>query len=109
VNLFIQAVAEQDILRQVEWYAEQALPHIAERFHGAVLDAIDRLCDMPEAGQPRPTGNRRLAGMRAWAVKGFDEFWIYYLIRGEVLTIVRVLHSKRDVGAILRAQTVDEP
>jgi plasmid stabilization system protein ParE len=107
--LFIQAAAEEDILRQVEWYAEQGLPHIAERFHGAVMDAIDRICDMPEAGPQRPTRNRRLAGLRAWPVKGFDEFWIYYLVRRDVLTIARVLHSKRDVASILRDQAVDEP
>ena len=47
MNLSIQASAEQDILRQVEWYAEKGLPAIAWRFHGAVLDAIDALLAMP--------------------------------------------------------------
>jgi toxin ParE1/3/4 len=74
VNLFIQAPAEEDILRQVVWYAEQGLPHIARRFLAAVVDSIDALLAMPEAGPPRPSSNPRLAGLRAWPVKGFDEF-----------------------------------
>jgi plasmid stabilization system protein ParE len=106
VNLFIQASAEEDILRQVAWYADQGLPHIARRFHTAVLGSIDAALAMPEAGPPRPSGNPRLAGLRAWPVKGFGEFWIYYLVRPERITVVRVLHSKRDIGAVLEGQDV---
>ena len=39
----------------------------------------------------------------------FDAFWIYYLARPDLLTIVRVLHSKRDGGAILAGQELEEP
>jgi plasmid stabilization system protein ParE len=109
VRLFIQAAAEDDILRQVEWYAGKGLPHIAQRFHAAVLDAVDALLATPEAGPPRASSNPRLAGLRTWPVKGFDEFWVYYLVRPEMLTVVRVLHSKRDIGHILEGQDVDEP
>jgi hypothetical protein len=41
-------------------------------------------------------------------VKGFDEFWVYYLVRAELLTVVRVLHSKQDIGTILEKQDLDE-
>ena len=110
MTLFIQASAEEDILRQVEWYAQRGLPHIARRFHGAVLDAIDALLAMPEAGPPKAiSSNPRLAGLRTWPVKAFDEFRIYYLVRPELLTVVRVLHSKRDIGSILDTQDVEEP
>ena len=64
---------------------------------------------MPSAGPPRPTSNPRLAGLRVWPVKGFGEFWVYYLVRDELLTVVRVLHDKRDVGRILNEQDLDEP
>jgi plasmid stabilization system protein ParE len=74
LNPFIQASAERDILRQVAWSAEQGLPHIARRFHTAVMDSLDALLAMSEAGPPRPTSNARLARLRAWSVKGFGEF-----------------------------------
>jgi len=42
-------------------------------------------------------------------VKGFDEFRIYYLLRRDAFVVVRVLHGKRDIGAILEKQTIDDP
>jgi hypothetical protein len=50
---------------------------MARRFHAAVLDAIDAMLAMPEAGPPKHTGNPRLTGLRSWHVKGFDEFRVY--------------------------------
>jgi hypothetical protein len=43
------------------------------------------------------------------AVKGFDEFRIYYLLRQDMFTVVRILHGKRDIGAILEKQTIENP
>ena len=108
MNLIIQEAAEQDILRQIEWYAEKGLPTIAQRFQTAALDAIDALVAMPGAGSPRLTGNSRLSGLRSWPVKGFDEFHAYYLVRPELVIVVRVLHGKRDIGTILGSQELDE-
>jgi plasmid stabilization system protein ParE len=108
VNLFIQEAAEQDILRQIEWYAERGLPAIARRFHAAALDAIDALVAMPAAGLPKLTSNPHLSGLRSWPIKGFDEFRVYYLARPELLIVVRVLHGKRDIGTILESQELDE-
>lgn len=109
MNLFIQEAAEQDTLRQIEWYAEQGLPDIARRFRTAVLDAIDALLAMPEAGPPKHISNPDLAGLRSWRVKGFDEFRIFYLARPELLTVIRILHGKRDIGTILGTQELEEP
>jgi plasmid stabilization system protein ParE len=95
-------------LSQVEWYAQRGLLPIARRFHTAALDAIDSLLAMPDAGPPRATSNPRLAGMCMWPVKGFDEFWVYYVARGDAVTVVPVLHSKRDAGTILEGEDVDE-
>jgi plasmid stabilization system protein ParE len=94
VNLFVQEAAEQDLLRQVEWYAEQ---------DAAVLDAIDTLRGMPEAGSPKRTGNP----LRSWHVNGCDEFRVYYLAHPELMTVVRILHSKRDTGAILTREALE--
>ena len=55
---------------------------------------------MPEAGAPKATGNARLAGLCTWPLKGFDEFRITYLVRPDARIVVRVLHGKRDIGAI---------
>ncbi len=72
-------------------------------------DAIDALLEMPEAGPPKDAGNPQLSGLRSWHVKGFDEFRVYYLANPALLIIVRILHSKRDTGAILTRQELEEP
>lgn len=97
----VREAAENDILRQVDRYAAQGLPQIALRFHTAMQAAFDAIETTPEAGPPHPVGNRALAGLRRWPVKGFDEYWVYYLVQSDLLEIVRVLHSKRDVDRIL--------
>jgi toxin ParE1/3/4 len=109
VRLFIQSSAEEDILRQFEWYAERGLPDIARRFRTATNEAVDALVAMPAAGAPRRIDNPRLTGLRSWPVKGFDEFRVYYLTQPELLTVIRILHSKRDIGAILEGQDVEDP
>jgi toxin ParE1/3/4 len=106
VNLFIQQAAERDILRQIEWYAEKGVPAIGLRFSDAVAESLKAVIAMPLSGAPKPTSNSRLAGLRTWPVKGFDEFRIYYLVQPELLTVVRVLHDKRDTDALLRRQVV---
>ena len=109
MKLFIQQSAEQDILGQIEWYADKGFPDIARRFHAAVLVAIDALQAMPDAGPPRPSANPELAGLRTWPIKDFDDFRVYYLARPDLLTIVRILHGRRDIGQILASQTLEEP
>ncbi len=63
----------------------------------------------PGAGPPKFFDNPLLAGLRSWSVKGFDDFHVYYLVQAETLTIVRVLHGKRDLGTILGSQELEEP
>ena len=109
MKLFIQAATEQDILSQVEWYAQKGLPDIALRFSRASVAAIEALMAMPQAGAAKASANPRLAGLRSWPVKGFEEFRVYYLADPERLTVVRILHGKQDTGAILARQGVNDP
>ena len=107
MKLIIHEAAEQSIVRQIEWYAEQGLPEIARRFHGAVLSAIDALAAMPEAGAPKFFASPRLAGLRSWPVDGFGEFRVYYLVHPELLAILNILHGKRDADQHFRDRTDD--
>jgi plasmid stabilization system protein ParE len=109
VTPFIEPEARADILRQVERYAGQGLPPIARRFHRAVLASLDALIAKPESGPERLTGDPSLTGLRAWPVKGFDAFWIYYLQVPRRLTVLRVLHDKRDIGIVLEAEIRQTP
>ena len=79
------------------------------RFRSSVESSIKLALSRPKAGAPKPVRNSVLGDLRSWPVKGFDEFRIYYLARQDTLTVVRVLHDKRDIGAILEKQAIDDP
>jgi toxin ParE1/3/4 len=108
VKLAVLPSARTDVRDQIEYYLELDLPHVADRFQLAVNGAVDAALQRPKAGSPKHVRNPALSGLRAWPVKGFDEFRIYYLTRNDTLMVVRVLHDKRDVGAILGDQSVDD-
>ncbi len=109
MKLFIQAPAEADLFHQIEWYAEQGLPNVAMRFSAAVRAGIEATLRKPLAGAPKKTSNLALSGLRTWPVKGFEEHRIYYLVFEDRLQIIRILHGRRDVGAIIDGQEIDDP
>jgi toxin ParE1/3/4 len=107
--LFIQSSAEDDILLQIERYAEHQVLDIARQFSVAVKAGVEASLKAPLAGALRETSNPKLSDLRTWPVKGFDEHRIYYLIRDDVLQIIRVLHGKRDIARIMEGQDADDP
>ena len=109
MKLIIQEAAENDMLRQYEWYEKHGVPDIADRFSLAVHAGIAAALKRPKAGAPKYVRNPRLAGLRSWSVQGFDEFRVYYVIQDDVFAVVRVLHDKRDINAILEKQSIDDP
>ena len=108
MKLLLLPSADDDILRQFEWYVEHGVPDVARRFRHSVELSINSLLLRPQAGAPKSVRNARLAGLRSWSVGGFDEFHVYYLTRDEVIVVVRALHDKRDVGSILDKQRLDD-
>jgi toxin ParE1/3/4 len=96
VKLFVQEAAEQDILRQIEHYAEQGLSEIARRFSAGIVVSLNLLIERPEIGSPRRTSNPQLSGLRSWPVKGFEDFRLHYLLQPDLVVVVRVLHGKQD-------------
>ena len=105
----IRPRAHDDIIRQFRWYlVEQDASDAAFRFLDAVEGSIKLLMLTPRAGAPREIKNSVLKGLRCWPVKGFEEFPIFYLVQGEMLRVVRVLHSQRDLNRILKKESADE-
>jgi len=93
--------ARADIVRQIGYFIDIGQEHIADRFLAATRIAIEHLSHTPEAGPPRPMRNPRLAGLRTWPIEGFDDMKIYYLVADDALTVVRILHGRRDIERIL--------
>ena len=101
----IRPRARDDIIRQFRWYlVEQDAPDAAFRFVDAVEESVRQLLRMPEMGSPREIRNPALEGLRAWPVKEFEEFLIFYVAQEDTLRVVRILHGKRDLDRILKKE-----
>lgn len=109
MNSIIRPAARDDIIRQFRWYlVEQDAPNAAFRFLDAVDESVEQLLSMPHMGTPKGLSNPALEGLRMWPVKGFEELFIFYLVRGETLRVVRILHGKRDINRILKNEPPED-
>jgi toxin ParE1/3/4 len=109
VNAVIRPAARDDIIRQFRWYlVEQDAPGTAFRFVDAVDESVQQLLLMPNMGVPRELRNPALNGLRVWPVKEFEEFLIFYVVQGDTVRVIRVLHGKRDLDRILKKESADD-
>ena len=100
IEIFPRATA--DIIRQFRYYlVEQDAPMTAVRFREAVFESIERLKAQPRIGS---VFRGSLPGLRSWPVKGFGMIRIYYLEAPGNLSVVRILHGKRNVRQILKQE-----
>jgi toxin ParE1/3/4 len=61
----------------------------ANRIAGSVLDAVERLAELPNRGRPG-----RVAGTREVVVPG-TRYVIPYRVRGDRLEVIAVFHSRQ--------------
>jgi toxin ParE1/3/4 len=92
--------ALQDIADQAIYIAASS-PAAAERYLEALEVTLQQLAQMPGIGRSRDYVSQRLAGLRQWPVKGFDQYLIFYRADEYTVEVVRVLHGARDIAAIL--------
>ena len=105
----IRPRAQDDILRQFRWYlVEQDAADAAFRFVESVEASVEQLVRMPNMGAPREIRNPALKGLRLWPVKDFDEFLIFYVVAGDTVRVIRILHGKRDIDRILKKESGDD-
>jgi toxin ParE1/3/4 len=63
---------------------------------------------MPGIGAAKTLRHPALQGLRSWPVQGFEDIRIYYVVQGEILKVVRVLHGKRDINRILGRESAGD-
>ena len=107
MNPVIRPRARDDITGQFGWYlVEKDAPDVALRFLDAVEKSVEQLIQMPGSGAPKLLKNPALADLRAWPVEGFEDMRIFYLVQGDSLKVIRILHGKRDINRILEGESV---
>ncbi len=102
LRLQISPLASQDF-DDIYTYIAQNNPDAALQFFDAARETFAKISTTPSLGRVYPTQNQSLTGLRKWGVKGFKSYIIFYLIREDVLIIVRVIHGARDFPALLES------
>ena len=103
MRVAITPAARGDILGHFRYYTfDQQVPETGFRFLDAIEAATDRISQNTAIGAPQHVAF--LTDLRAWPVPGFEEIRLYYFLAADVLTVVRVLHDKRDVRRILEQE-----
>jgi len=86
-------------------FIQRDSPDAAIRFLAAAEASFQLLAGTPELGEQQEYRHQRLTGLRAWQVRGFENYVIFYRPVEHGVEIVRVLHAARDIAAIFEDET----
>ena len=76
-------------LEHLRSYIARDNPKAANRVAGTLLDAVERLAELPNLGRPG-----RVASTRELVVPG-TPYVIHYRLRGDRLEVIAVFHSRQ--------------
>jgi len=95
-KIYQRQQARHDLIECFVYLAENASLSIAERFLTNAEVSFNDLALNPLMGSPLKSKTPKLAGIRKWRVKEFNNILIFYLPRQNGVSIVRVLHGSQD-------------
>ena len=98
--IYKSPLAETDII-DIAVHIANNNPDAAERFLKATEETFAFLVSMPLTGHIILFKNSRAKNVRVWSVQNFDRFLIFYRPVEDSIEIIRLLHTSRDIEAIL--------
>lgn len=93
-------IVERDLAGLADHIAKDNLD-AARRFLMAAEAAMQMLAEMPHLGGEWESTNPRLAGLRAWPIRGFENYLILYRPIRDGISVVRMLHGAQDIESVL--------
>jgi toxin ParE1/3/4 len=75
---------------------------VARRFLHAANISFQNLAKMPELDAQRSFRNPRCFGVRAWPIKGFERYLIFYRPLTDGVEVLRVIQGARDIDRLFR-------
>ena len=74
---------------------------VSDKFLAAAEETFKQLAQTPKMGRACQFDNPILADVRQQAIKGFRNYLVFYRTRDADVEILRILHGRRDIEAIL--------
>ncbi len=100
LEIFETAQAVRDFIEAADWVAQVRSLDASETFMDVVKDTYDLIASMPYIGVARDYNNPQLTGMRMLPVPRYPKYLLFYTLTDEQVTILRVLHSSRNIQEI---------
>lgn len=100
-SIHTQDTALRDIREAATWYRLQAGKPVSMGFTRALEKALTLLAEQPDMGSLRFAEEAEIPGLRVWNLRSWSHS-ILYRNDPECLTILRVLHTSRDLGVLLK-------
>ena len=83
-------------------YISQGNHDRALQFFDAARQTFATLAQMPGMGRLYDPEEEGIADLRKWAVKGFNNYLIFYRYDDETLEVLRIIYATRDLGPLLK-------
>lgn len=98
--------ARLDLIGHAEYLLEEAGPDLCDRFLDAARLTADHLVETPRIGRVWRSGTTDFdTSLRVWQVEGFPKMLLFYRVEESGVSVVRVLHSARDLPHLLDGYT----
>jgi len=107
-QVFNSVLADQDITEIILYYEEEAGVVVANDFVDALEEVIERIAAWPSSGSPLFAELLSLPGLRSWKLSRFP-YIVFTMELADRITVVRVLHERRDIPSTLQASFGEHP
>ena len=105
MRLCPRGAASDDVVRQFRYYlVTLGRPDVALRFRASVRSTIQTLKKNPYLGAHYAVRNPQLPELRCWPVADFEQFGIYYTVGDDTVSLIRILHGRRNIRRILESE-----
>lgn len=101
MQLRILPRADRDIDEIILYFVKRKAIRAGQRFLDAVDKSIKLMAQSPTLAASWYSPDPLLEDVRFWNVKGIQKYIIFFRIRNEIVEVMRVLHSSRDLKQLL--------
>jgi toxin ParE1/3/4 len=98
-------LADKDIIEAIDFYNDALAYQASTKFLNAIEKALRFIWAFPEAGSSRLSEILGLKQFKTWPLTKFP-FLVVYIIEGESIDIVRLIHQKRDLSEPLLRESL---
>ena len=106
-NVYKHPQVIRDLIDLATYIAQDNM-NFSDKFLTAAEETFKQLAQTPKMGKVREFDNPNLADVRQQPIKGFKNYLVFYLTKDSDVEILRVLHGRRDIDAILNEDLGEE-